>query len=1293
MIYDLMKMRILIASILFFVSYALVGQTATLNFKRYSKKNGLSSNDVTAFAQTPDGYMWIGTTNGLNRFNGLEYETFRKEPENKTSLTDNHITALLVDHNGVLWVGTESGGLLKYMAEKESFVQYKHNFSDANSLSNSYVTSIREDINNRLWVGTVMGLNLYVPEDDNFKRYFYEISVMIDDRSFSKLREKAVPKNILTKLEVLKDSVFANQEVFRASLKNLLQNEKLTIDINEIYRSSNTWEKATNIRDLESDSNGNLWLVYEKGGVSKFNVRTYQISTINGLDDKIGDIFFHKGYVYIGLLNGEVFKIDIHQDTVTKLDLAIDVEGIETIFKDAEDNFWIGHYYGLSVVDGQGKEAESLEIDPSEKWGVPTSAIKTFFQDNQNNFWIGIVQGGITQVLNNQPFNTFNSHKLSQIPLTKDPITAVLEDSKGRLWFGYYNTGIDIWDPKTETVTHFRHKKDDPSSLGQGSVFSIFEDQGGTIWIGSYQGGLQEYNPETQNFNSYPHDPNNKESISGNDVRSIREDSQGNLWLAVHGGGLNKFNKTTKKATRFYADFLNWENSLINNWLNDLEIDGDDQIWITSVAGLTRFNPKTKTFKTFNTVNSDLTHDNIRSIHLDARNQLWLATDNGLNCFNIVDEKFVQHPYFDDLKNSAILGVVTDLDDNLWVSTKYNLLYLDTAFFHMDIYKESEDFASNEFFYDAFELGANGSIYLGGFQGLLAVHPNKIKTSVSNIPLVLTQVLVNAQQEQRLNIEPQEDGRKFANFEHDQNYIKFSYMGINFEQANQLEYAYKLEGYDRDWNYVKKNREAIYSNIPKGEYSFLVKVSNGHNVWTLPQNLMQFKIQAPWWNTNLARALYVLCGLLLFVLIRKLIIAKEQAKNELKLQELQKRILQEFDALKVKFYAGISQDLETPFNLLRRPLEKLIADKGVLTDTKRITYFKLINKNAAKVIRLIEQLSDISAFDTKLMPLQVSQNDVVKYCQLVINSFNFRAEKKNIDLFFESDKHALNVYFDVNKMEKILYYLISHEIQNTVPYGQIKVVLTSGHLTGKNTKDFVPSASEHPSHVNIQIKSTPVKGVSKFNKSQNFESETEMVDTNYAIALGKQLTLLHLGQFNLYVSKNEIKYNLCLPVTKETFRPEQIVQVSDLPERMLNFANSLNSDQLEDTLDQGFWSTQTVYNSNSQEESPFLILLYEVIDAQMGNNQFGPDLLAEYMNLSRSQLYKKVKALTNLSVSIVIRNRRLLKSLALLSHTELTISEIAYTMGFNDPAYYTRCFKKRYGKSPKEFIKNLNYDM
>ncbi len=1247
-----------------------VAQVSDLNFRRFTKREGLSSNHVTSFAQTPDGYLWIGTTDGLNRFDGYEFHIFKNDPRDSTSISDNHITSLYVDQQGTLWIGTENSGLMRYLRDSQAFEKYRPSFYDQNALSHEFVTSITEDANRNLWVGTILGLNLYQRASNDFKRYFFEASYLLESRSLQKLKNQGVDHEVVETVREIMDSVFHNESQLIKALQALLTPDQVQQYGDQILRSANVKRNAEHIRVLEPDNMGNLWIGYESNGLSYFNPNTnylksyhHVLDKINKSSQEVGDLLVDQEALWIGFKDGSFYQIKGEQ--IAEVQLSGTPGCIQTIYKDHQENIWVGDNSGLYRKKKNETHFQKHVIDPTNEWGVATHDVSAIFEDNQQNTWIGIVQGGVNQILQDIPFTTYSSRPSSPVQLTKNSVSKIHYDSHGNLWVGYYTSGVDLVKRGSSQAMHFEYDPEDPYSLGKGTVFSIFEDSKGRLWFGTYEGGLQRFRPETNDFETYRHHPQDARTISGNDIRGIAEDESGNLWLAVHGGGINQFNPETRKATRYYADYLNWEHSLSDNWVYDLAFDDDGELWIASVAGITIFSPQKHSFRSYGKRNSLISHDKVRVLTPAAPGTMWVGTESGLNLFDQASESFQVLTVADGLLENVITGIQYDHNDGLWVASKSGLTRLDAKTLEINTFRESDAFEGNEFFPGAMTSGG-GQVFVGGSHGLLTFDPDDLTVDSIAIPLILTDVKINNNTQNLLS---------GAALSHHQNSITFEYTGINFEKANRLKYAYKLEGFDEQWFEVGNKRQAAYTNLPAGSYTFMLKASVENFDWHPPQPMITFTIKPPFWLTYTAYAIYVMLGVIGLLAYRKILIRRERKRIQHLWEANQTRLSAELDALKVKFYSEVAGALKGPFDMIRNPLRKLINENENISPNARLTYYKLISRNTRKLHRMIDQLNDISGFGSDSASLVISAYDMVQYCRSLTDAFIYQADKRHLDFSFQCNIGKAEVHFDLIKLEKIFYSLLTHLFKQSSPGDEVLVSLEIYESNAREVPDKLMSRSlSRNARISISHQASGLQ-----RRNWNDESNS---DQNFVTAFVEQVVTSHWGDFSYKETQTNRQYTIWIPVDQLVYEHCQVSPVLDLKEQLKDFESCVNSELEEEH----FFVDRS--GEGMEPDNAFVKQLNEVIEKHLSNDAFGPDELAEHMNLSRSQLYKKVRHELNLSVSILIRNKRLGKALELLGESELSISEVAYSVGFSDPGYFTKCFREIYGKSPTEFMQS-----
>jgi signal transduction histidine kinase/ligand-binding sensor domain-containing protein/DNA-binding response OmpR family regulator len=1433
---------ILLAVLVPFISFA---QYQELKFKHFSPEQGLSSSNVTAIAQTKDGYLWVGTTDGLNRFDGYNFKVYQNDPQDSSSLADNNITTLFVDSHDNLWIGTKNNGLSRYISARDNFKNYPYIAHDNHQISSYYITKLIEDSNRVLWVATIMGLNRYNAMDDTFDRFFTDIAVKIEAHTIDSLKSMHANAKIMKAANSLLNIELNSGQSFHTALREKLSSKEVHQFEKIILKHSSLRVNADHIKTLTADNVGNLWLAIDKKGIVCFNTQTLLTKNYT---QKLKEAAAHKKSItslclqnktlWFGTQDGALYMINTANQNISRYKLPATNYNIETIISDSKGSIWMGDDYGLYHLTN--KKTFQYQNDENNECSLSETSVKIIFEDNQKNLWVGCSQGGLNLTLSDTPFEHYKHYADTPNSLSKNSISSVLEDSKGNVWIGYYTMGIDVWNRKSNTIRSYSYDANQTDGIGKGTVFEIFEDREGIIWIGTYEGGLQSFDLTTKKFRTYKYDPANSQSISGNDVRSIVEDHEGNLWLAIHGHGVNKFDRKTHAAERFNADYDHWMNTLANDWVFVLCADNNGNIWAGSVFGVSVLYKGAKNFISYSKSNSNLSHNQVRSLMQDHENKIWIGTENGLNLFDSEKRSFKLVSEKDGLPNSMINGILEDASGSLWISTNKGLSRYSPSKNTFINYKVLDGLQSDEFFPGAHHKGKSGLLYFAGSNGLNIIDPSKIKSDTISVPVRLAGLsLFNKPIGIDDNIlKASLDKTEAITLRNDQNVFNISFVGLSFKNSEKIQYAYKLAGFENDWNYVGTKREATYTNLDPGDYYFEVKAANGDGVWSYKPKTLKISVLPPLWKTPWAYAVYVIVSLCILYLYRMSVLSRERLKSKLELQKLEAIKTHEVDEMKIRFFTNISHEFRTPLTLIVGPLDKLIYENKLLNSDARIEYYHLIKRNAQLLLRLINQLLDISAFDAGCMKLNVVRYDIVAFCRSIGQAFAHRADKLNITYNFNANIDTAEVYFDHDKVEKIIYNLISNALKFTPANGEVKLnIYITDDRESQIPARLFSGKNRSGQFIKIEVEDNGY-GIPAALKEKIFErfyqvksTSVKRVGTGIGLALTKQLVDLHLGDLQVESEDGKgSKFIVWLPVSQSWFALEDIMpgnpnieyQAEDIQIESATFTLPEDSNQqtnddhmmgmpvlliVEDSDDvrryiqlnlkdefiiyeanngregfekilnvcpdvvlsdvmmpevDGFEFCKQIKNDPRTCHIPVMLLtarssehyeleglhlgaddyvskpfslpvlkarLKNIVDSRvalkeklysdlnfepkeiatntldkgfmdqviaciednLGNEDFSPEILADAINLSRSQLYKKMKGLTGLSVSIFIRNIRLRKAAHMLMQGKRTISEVAYSVGFSDPGYFTKCFKEMYSKSPSEYLQQVHY--
>jgi signal transduction histidine kinase/ligand-binding sensor domain-containing protein/DNA-binding response OmpR family regulator len=1140
----------------FFFSFSQThAQFKDLKFKNFNKESGLSCSDVTCITQSPDGFLWIGTSDGLNRFDGKTFLVYRNDPHDPHSISDNNITALFVDGKGNLWIGTKTNGLSRYVPEMDHFKNYESFAYQPTSITSNYIRAIAEDSDHHLWVATTMGLNKYESEKDSFKRYFHELGIIIKASTPDSLSKKNIPKNVVKVVADLIGRSFDNEQSFHEALSRFLSEQEIDSHRASILKYAILKIQSDDISVLKTDRSGNLWMAFEKKGLAFFNPRSNVLKVYTDANEnsfwnkEVKSLCYDTDFLWIGTRDGAMGRLDIATNKLSIVAITDPSYNIESIVKDSKGNIWFGDDYGIGRIKPNNQGSFRYKGIENDTYNPPSTTVKAIFEDQEHTVWIGSSQGGISLIFSDFLFSHYKHYENAGKKISSNSVSAVLEDSKGNVWVGYYTAGIDKLNSDS-SVTTLTYSEGNANGIGYGTVFSIFEDSEGIVWIGTYEGGLQYFDEPTKTFVTFKHDDRISTSIGGNDLRAIAEDQEGNLWLAIHGHGINKFNKKTHTAEHYLADYDNWQNSLANDWVYSLIVDRKGNVWVGSVNGLSVLYKGASHFVTYNRANSNLSYSEVKTLLEDSQGNIWAGTENGLNLFDHKTKSFTLINDQDGLPNNMIQGLREDRAGNLWISTNSGLSRYSPARKTIVNYTILDGLQSNEFFVNATHKGISNKMYFGGNNGLTIFQPDQIKTDSTRVPLRLTSLsLFNKQVKVGSSILKKSlDKTSEIVFDSDQNVFSISFVGLSLRNAEKIQYAYKLEGFESEWNFVGGKSEATYTNLDPGIYTFKLKAANGDGVWNQEARELSLVILPPFWKTPFAYLLYFLFVLLALYFYRRSTISKEQFKNKLHLQQLEAERTHEIDSLKLKFFTNISHEFRTPLTLIIGPSETLMEHSS-MDVAKRKSYYQLIHRNAERMLRLINQLLDMSAIDAGFMKLRIGKHDIVEYSRSIAETFQYVAYNQNIQFSFESNLEKADVFFDMDVIEKVLYNLISNALKFTEEGGRVAVrliVTKYGDMAipkplvadflGTSTDPFVRFEVEDdgigvPDNLRTKV----------FERFYQVEGTAVKNGTGIGLALVKQLVQRHHGYVLLEdkLTKGS-KFVVWLPVFANRFAKDEI---------------------------------------------------------------------------------------------------------------------------------------------------------
>ncbi len=766
------------------------GQNNVFDFYNLTTEGGLPSNAITKIIQDKRGFLWFGTYNGLVRYDGYNFKVFLPEIANPGSISSHSIRSIYEDNKGFIWVGT-SDGLNKYDWKKEKFSRYSYYPKNPHSISNDYIYSIYEDKSGILWFGTAYGVNFFDPRTNYFTQFFLDKTQKRDDYI-----------NITKIVEDYKGNLWIG------TWNGLTYIQKDGKILKQFWHDKDNPKSIGSnlVSTLLIDNENNLLIGTNGAGLDKY-------------DNKTGT-FIH-------------YKTD-PADAST-----ISNSYITTIFQDKLNNIWVGTKNGLNEFNNEeGKFVRIFHNDLNPK-SLINNEILSIYQDKTGIIWIGTL-GGISKYY--QPDNKFNYYQTDNLHpengLSNNRVNSVFIDKKENIWVGTIN-GLDkiingnMPSAKFGTkVIHYQANPKNSNSLTDSYVKSVLEDHDGIIWIGTDGGGINRLNPNTGEFKSYQIVKNDNESLSSGGVPSIYEDKNGTLWFGTY-DGLNKFDRSTGKFRRYMSN-PDDSNSLRNNIIWVIYEDSHGSLWLgTDGGGVSEFNPRDNTFKNFLDGSSGKNGQRVYSIYESSDGIMWFGTAEGLNRYDRNTGKFNLYTKDNGLPSNAINGIIEDKNKNLWISTNKGLSKFDIKSQIFRNYTKRNGLKGNEFGINDCFKSKNGNLFFGSSDGLLYFNPEEIKNEIITALVVFTDLKIYNQ-----SVPISDNGilhesiasAKNINIPHDDDVISIEFALLDFYNVKSNEFSYKLSGFDFNWNDVGNRNSATYTNLPPGEYTFLVRAKNNEGI-------------------------------------------------------------------------------------------------------------------------------------------------------------------------------------------------------------------------------------------------------------------------------------------------------------------------------------------------------------------------------------------------------------------------------------------------------------------------------
>ena len=775
-----------------------------IRFEHITVEDGLSQNGAFAILQDSKGFMWFGTQDGLNKYDGQNFTVYKHDPDNSNSLSDNWIWAIHEDHLGALWIGTRNGGLDRYDRELEQFSHYQHDPDNPQSLSHNEVLAIYEDPDGTLWIGTRRGLDRFDRETEIFTHYHHNPS------DLQSLSADAVL------------SVYETQD-------GILWVGTEGGGLSRFDRETETFTHFSNDPDdPHSLSHNNVWTIYE----DPFEV--LWLGTDSGLDrfDRESGQFTHF----------QNSPDDPH---------SLSHNAVRAIYEDPSGALWIGtDGGGLDRFDRETKTFAHYQNDPSDPHSLSHYLVYEIYQDRESVLWIGTYGGGINKLFwGGLNFAYFNHNPNDPNSLSNNDIRGIYLDQSDTLWVGT-NGGLNSLDRRTGQWRHFQHDPADPDSLSSNIVGDVYEDQERLLWIGTFENGLNSFDPETERFTRYQEDPNDPTSFEGSTVTEIYQDQQGILWIGSVDGGLNRYDQEREQFTHYLTD-LNDPDSINSDSVLSIYEDQHGWLWIGTFGdGLNKFDRANEKFTHFQADSQDsssLSNNIVSVIFEDRGGTLWIGTAGGLNKFDPQTETFTHYREKDGLPNDLVYGILEDEGGNLWLSTNHGLSRFNPRAETFKNFDVNDGLQGNEFNSFAYHKSDSGEMFFGGINGFNAFYPDRVQANNPYLPPVALTRLIQGGEEMDLGKTINNVTEVTLNWPN--NFFEFEFAALSYAHPEENQYAYMLEGLDHDWIDMGTRGYGRYTNLPGGSYTLRMIGSNNDGVWNEEGTSVKIKVVPPFWET------------------------------------------------------------------------------------------------------------------------------------------------------------------------------------------------------------------------------------------------------------------------------------------------------------------------------------------------------------------------------------------------------------------------------------------------------------
>lgn len=985
-----------------------------------------------------------------------------------------------------MWVGTRGNGLFKY--DGVAFKQYVKKWEDPNALFNNTINKLYLDQSSRLWIATENGIQYYNKENNQFEPITFNGNPLTANIHAIKQTKKG-----LLLIGTHKEGLFTvDPSTLEAKSVNFASDFSLIeFEINDIISFNDDfywlatnkglmrYELASNTLSIENkspltdktlitfieDKKNNIWIGTSLSGIIKFNRLSQEFKNFNFTSKRILALSNYKDKILVATEND-----------------------------------------GLFILNANGSVNQNLRQVSFENSKLKSNSIWSLHVDKKDRIWIGYYDKGfdVFDLAHNKFYSladNFKDLKYQNI----GSVSGIASTSNDVLWIATNDNGLFKYHKKQNTITPISNSKSNYKGLNSKDITSVYVDVNKNLWVGTWTSGLYILRANSKRFVNY-NMSSKYNKLKSNRIMTFTGDKNGNVWIGSFLGGIMKYENSSKRISHINNNKVR-ELNLDNANIRKLLIDSNNKLWIGSRKGLFRFdlndnNDVEFEIKNFNLQLNNLTRSNttppvILSLLEDYKGQIWIGTEGfGLFSYDTTKNNFEWFHIKDGLQQETVNSINTANDETIWIAGNKGISSLIKSKKLFKNYNTNDGLMVNNFNRNASFKEHNGDLMFGNALGINVFNPSSFKINTERPLIHVTGIEINNQSSIKNSqeiINPNSTIDNKVELDHGQSVFTVNYVGINFTRGKQNQYAYKLEGFEKEWNYVGNKTSATYTNIPPGDYIFKVKAANNEGFWNENPETISITLSKPWWTTNLMLITYILIGLTLGFIIYDLTKSKLRQRQAIKSERIKLLQTESLNAKKIQFFTNISHEFRTPLTLILNPLEALLNSSYHFPDEIK-SKLNIIHKNTNRLFRLIDELMDFRKLQFNKLSIKAKPTNINDFLKQLVTHFEEEAFMRKIQFKLYQERLDERLWIDPSLFEKIIFNLLSNAFKATADGGAITISVQP------KSQIIIPAFNpiEKVKGCSISIKDNGV-GVKKEDINNIFDRfyQTEALDQQY----------------------------------------------------------------------------------------------------------------------------------------------------------------------------------------------------